>query len=95
MSNIVTRKIPRKKINSTISFDNEFNDIDLGINLNEKLNSIYSNKNIKKNKYVSKFRDELHLNSDKTIQSKYLSEINIPNLKIPLRKVNKITDVPT
>lgn len=85
MSNNVTSKIPRKKINSTISFDNEFDDIDLGINLNEKLNSLYSNKNTKKNRYVSKCRDELPLNSDKTVQSKYLSKINIPNLKIPLR----------
>jgi len=69
-------RIPRKKINSTISFD-EFSDVELGLNLNEKLDKIYE-KSLSKSKPSKNSTKNLHPNTFKNI--------NVPNLKLPLRK---------
>lgn len=69
-------KIPRK-INFQISFE-EFNEIDIGINLDKKLEELTNKPKIKKNKHNS------HLKEKNTFEKNLF--INIPNLKIPLRK---------
>ena len=71
-----TCKIPRK-INSQISFD-EFNEIDLGINLDKKLEELTNKPKIKKTQHKTCLKE-------KNTFEKNLS-IDIPNLKFPLRK---------
>ena len=68
------RKIPRK-INSQISFD-EFNEIDLGIKLDNKLEEL-TNKPAKIKKTQKKISLEKNIFEKKSI--------NIPNLRFPLR----------
>jgi len=67
------RKIPRK-INSQISFD-EFNEIDLGIKLDNKLEEL-TNK-------PAKIKKTQKISLEKNIFEK--KSINIPNLRFPLR----------
>jgi SNF2 family DNA or RNA helicase len=74
-------RIPRKKINSTIVFDdNEFKEIDLGLTLNKKLDLLHE-KNFSKNiQNISSNKKSV-----KRVSKDNIIKINIPNLKIPLR----------
>jgi SNF2 family DNA or RNA helicase len=71
-------RIPRKKINSTISFD-EFNEVEFNSKLDKKLDKI-----------INTSKTENIFEKTKTFSKVSISNVceilNIPNLKLPLRK---------
>ena len=75
-------RIPRKKINSNISFD-DFNELNFNPKLDEKLEKIINeHKTIKKTRLFEKENSTYKKKSN----IHETPNINVPNLKIPLRK---------
>lgn len=73
-------RIPRKKINSDISFD-EFNEVEFNSKLDKKLDKII---NVSKKERIKTFEKKIPFSNVSV--SNVCEILNIPNLKLPLRK---------